>query len=88
MRIRTPVPELAQMAWLSCNSKGCPLDVILVAAVVHWAVTQGPLAPGGGGNVQPAMVYGLDKTTVGCPETRTRVLTAVGWATPACMHWT
>jgi hypothetical protein len=48
------VPVGVQMAWLSSNKSGCPLDVTRVAAVIHCAVTQGPLAVGGGGNVQPA----------------------------------
>jgi hypothetical protein len=48
------VPVGAQIAWLSCNNTGMPPARTRVAAVTHWAVTQGPLAPGGGGNVHPA----------------------------------
>jgi hypothetical protein len=51
--ISSGVPVGAQMAWLSSKSKGCPFEVSRVAAVIHCAVTQGPLAPGGGGSVQP-----------------------------------
>jgi hypothetical protein len=42
------------MAWLSISSKGCPLEVIRVAAVINCAVTQGPLPAVGGGMAQPA----------------------------------
>jgi hypothetical protein len=48
------VPVGAHFAWLSNNSNGCPFEVMRVAAVIHSAVAQGPLAAGGGGNVQPA----------------------------------
>jgi hypothetical protein len=50
------VPVGAQVAWLSTNSNGLPLVVIRVAPVTHWAETQGPLAFGGDGKVQPATV--------------------------------
>jgi hypothetical protein len=48
------VPVGTHSAWLSSNSIGCPLDVTLVAAVIHCAVTQGPLPLGGGGKAHPA----------------------------------
>jgi hypothetical protein len=54
------------------------MEVMRVAAVVHWPVTHGPLAAGGVGRVQPATMYSPVTKTVGCPETNTRVLTAVG----------
>jgi hypothetical protein len=48
------VPVGAQMDWLSKSKRGCPFEVMRVAAVMNWPVTHGPLAAGGGGNVQPA----------------------------------
>jgi hypothetical protein len=59
---------------------GCPFDVTLVAAVTHIAVTQGPFAAGGGGNVQPATTYGAGIVTIGCPLTVTRGFGTVGCA--------
>ncbi|HPE50969.1 MAG TPA: hypothetical protein PLS83_05685 [Methanothrix soehngenii] len=53
MTIFSPVPVGAQMAWLSCRSKGIPPDLTLVEALIHWAVTHGPLATEGGGRVHP-----------------------------------
>jgi len=47
-------PVGAQSAWLSSNSSGWPLDLMRNAAVVHCAVTQGPLPAVGGGIVHPA----------------------------------
>ena len=49
------VPVGAQIAWLSSNKSGTPLLSTRVAEVTYCAVTHGPLAPGGGGKVQPAM---------------------------------
>jgi hypothetical protein len=74
----------AQMAWLSSKSSGTPFDKTRVAEVTHCAVTQGPLAAGGGGSVQPATTYGLARVTVGWPLTITRGLGTVGCACPAC----
>jgi len=72
------VPVGVQVAWLSSSSSGCPFDVTRVAAVTNCAVTQGPLAVGGGGNEQPETVYVEEIVTVGCPPTVTLVLTTVG----------
>ena len=80
----TGVPVGAQVAWLSNNSNGCPFEVMRVAALVHCAVTQGPLAVGGGGNAQPATVYGAVIVTVGWPLTVTREFGVVGVACPPC----
>ena len=52
--ISSGVPVGAQIAWLSNSSNGCPLEVTRVRAVIHCAVTHGPLAAGGGGSAQPA----------------------------------
>jgi hypothetical protein len=49
------VPVGAQIAWLSSSKSGTPLLNTRVAEVTYCAVTHGPLAPGGGGKVQPAM---------------------------------
>ncbi|MBX3234566.1 MAG: hypothetical protein KF814_00320 [Nitrospiraceae bacterium] len=76
------------IAWLSSNNSGCPFDVTLVDAVTNCAVTQGPLAAGGGGNAQPATTYGLEIATVGWPLTVTRGFGTVGCACPACEHIT
>jgi hypothetical protein len=54
--ISSGIPVGVQMAWLSRNNTGIPFAVTRRAAVTHWAVTHGPLAAGGGGNVQPAIV--------------------------------
>src|SRR5829696_5102822 len=83
-RVSNGVPVGAQMAWLSSKSSGTPLDKTRVAEVTHCAVTQGPLAAGGGGSVQPATTYGLARVTVGWPLTITRGLGTVGCACPAC----
>src|SRR5215210_7591643 len=83
-RVSRGVPVGAQMAWLSNNSSGTPLDKTRVAEVTHCAVTQGPFAAGGGGSVQPATTYGLARVTVGWPPTSTRGLGTVGWACPPC----
>jgi hypothetical protein len=48
------VPLGAHNAWLSSSTSGCPFEVTRVDPVTHCAVTHGPFAPGGGGNVQPA----------------------------------
>jgi hypothetical protein len=50
----SPVPVGEQIAWLSCNSTGIPPARTRVAAVIHCAVTQGPL-PLGGTNEHPAI---------------------------------
>ena len=83
-RVSNGVPVGAQMAWLSSKSSGTPLDKTRVAEVTHCAVTQGPLAAGGGGSAQPAMTYGFARVTVGWPLTITRGLGTVGCACPAC----
>lgn len=80
------VPVGAHIAWLSINKNGCPFEVMRVEPVVYCAVTHGPFAPGGGGNVQPAITYGAVINTVGCPHTNTRGFTTVGVACPACEH--
>jgi hypothetical protein len=77
------VPDGAQIAWLSISNSGRPLLVILVAAVIYCAVTQGPFAAGGGGRVQPATTYRLFMGTVGWPLTSTRGFGATGVACPA-----
>jgi hypothetical protein len=82
--ISTGVPVGAQIAWLSKHSSGCPLDVTRVAAVTNWALMQGPLAAGGGGNAQPAISHGPGMATVGCPLTITRGFGIVACACPAC----
>jgi hypothetical protein len=50
------VPVGAQVAWLVASRTGTPLALTFVAAVVHCAVTHGPLPFGGGGSVQPDTV--------------------------------
>jgi hypothetical protein len=82
--INSGVPVGAQIAWLLCTSNGCPLESTRVVPLNHCAVTQGPLAAGGGGNAQPATTYGAVINTVGCPLTVTRGLGTVGCACPAC----
>jgi hypothetical protein len=47
------VPVGAQIAWLLCATNGWPLERTRVVPVIHCAVTQGPLAVGGGGNAHP-----------------------------------
>ena len=42
-----------------------PLDVTRVAALTHWAVTQGKGLPAGVVNGQPATVYGDGCITMG-----------------------
>jgi hypothetical protein len=74
------VPVGAQIAWLLCTSNGCPLDVTRVVPITHCAVTQGPLAAGGGGSAQPATTYGAVIVTVGWPLTVTRGFGTVGCA--------
>jgi len=59
------VPVGTHIAWLSSSSNGWPFDVTRVAAVMNCALTQGPLAAGGGGKAQPAITYGLVIATVG-----------------------
>jgi hypothetical protein len=76
------VPVGAQIAWLDTNRSGCPLDVTRTEPVVNCPVTQGPLPFGGGGNAQPATMYGVVISTVGWPLTVTLGLGTVGWATP------
>src|SRR3954469_6766694 len=44
-RISSGVPFGAQTAWLSSKINGWPFEVTRVAAVTHWAVTQGTGAP-------------------------------------------
>ena len=81
------VPLGVQIAWLSNKRTGIPLEVILVAAVVHCAVTHGiglvPVTKG-----HPAITYGAGCMTIGCPITVTLGLTVVGVAWPACAHIT
>jgi len=72
------VPFGAQIAWLSCSSTGMLLARTRVAAVIHWPVTHGIGLPGGTVNGQPAIVYGADWVTIGCPLTFTRGLVTVG----------
>src|SRR5689334_17572723 len=74
----------AHIAWLSKQSSGCPLEVTRIEPLTNCAVTQGPLAAGGGGNAQPAITQGADRLTVGCPLTVTRGLGTVACACPAC----
>ena len=74
------------MAWLSCSSTGTPRARTRVAAVIHWALTQGPLAPGG--RAQPATVYGFGWVVIGWPPTLTRGFDTIGCACPVCMHST
>lgn len=84
----TGVPLGAQIAWLLNTTKGCPFEVTRVEPTSHWAVTQGPLAAGGGGRAQPATTYGAAIVTVGWPLTVTRGFGAVGCACPPCEHST
>jgi hypothetical protein len=51
--IFSPVPEGAQIAWLSWSRTGMPPAFTLVADVTHWPVKQGPFAVGGVGRMQP-----------------------------------
>ncbi|MEZ4769133.1 MAG: hypothetical protein R2844_12005 [Caldilineales bacterium] len=52
----TGVPVGVQTAGLSASSSGMPIDRTRSEPARNWAVTQGPLATGGGGNAQPATV--------------------------------
>src|SRR3954462_2727304 len=76
------VPVGTQMAWLSINRTGWPLERMRVEPVIHWAVTHGPFAIMGGGNKQPATTYGAVILTMGCPLTVTRGFGTVGCACP------
>jgi len=76
--ISSGIPVGAQMAWLLCTTSGCPLDNTRVVPVTHTAVTQGPLAAGGGGSAHPATTYGAVISTVGWPLTDTRGFGTVG----------
>jgi hypothetical protein len=82
------VPVGAQVAWLLWKSKGWPLDVTRVVPVIHWAVTHGPFAAGGGGSAQPVITQGADCVTVGWLLTLTRGLGAVARAGPAWEQFT
>jgi len=68
------------MAWLSSNRSGCPLEVMRVAEVSHWAVTHGPLPAIGGGMAQPATTQASAMVNVGILLTVTRGFTATGCA--------
>jgi hypothetical protein len=50
------VPVGAHVDVLDCTTSDWPLDVTRVVPLSHCPETQGPFAPGGGGNVQPATV--------------------------------
>ena len=63
------VPVGVQIAWLSNSSSGKPLDVTRTDPMRNCAVTQGPLAAGGGGRAQPATTYGAESVMVGMPDT-------------------
>jgi len=52
------------------------------------AVTQGPLATGGGGNAQPATCHGMGITVIGWAITRTLGIEDMGMACPPCAHIT
>jgi hypothetical protein len=54
--ISSGVPLGVQIAWLSSKRTGIPLEVMRVAAVTHWAVTQGNGLPAGVVNGQAATV--------------------------------
>ena len=58
------VPLGTQMAWLSNNKTGNPLDVMRVAAVTQFAVTQGDGAPEIL-KAHPATTKGAGKVTIG-----------------------
>jgi len=58
------VPLGTQIAWLSSNKTGIPLDVTRVAAVTQLAVTQGDGAPDTL-NAQPATAKGAGIVTMG-----------------------
>jgi hypothetical protein len=88
LRIFNPVPVGAQTAWLSFVKTGVPPALTRVAALVHCALTQGPLPAVGGGRVQPATVYELVCVTIGWPPTLTRGLDPAACACPACIHCT
>jgi hypothetical protein len=57
------------------------------AGTIHWAVTQGPLPPGGT-NGQPVIMYWLATVVIGIPLTVTRGNGSNGCACPACAHIT
>lgn len=81
------VPLGTQIAWLSSNNTGIPLDVTRVAAVTQLAVTQGDGEPETL-NGQPVTVKGAGMVTMGWPPTNTFGLGEVGWACPPCAHIT
>jgi hypothetical protein len=59
------VPLGIQMAWLSSSSTGMPVEVMRVAPVTHWAVTQGNGLPAGVRKGQPATTNGIGCSTIG-----------------------
>jgi hypothetical protein len=87
-RMSSGVPVGAQMDVLLCTTNGCPFESTLVVPLSHCPVTQGPFAPGGGGNVQPATTYGAMIKVVGWPLTVTQGFGTVGVACPAWEHKT
>jgi hypothetical protein len=73
----TPVPLGVQMAWLSCKSTGTPPTRTRVAAVTHWAMTQGMGLPAGVVKGQPTTLWGAFWVTTIWPITLTLGLGAV-----------
>ncbi len=61
----TPVAVGVQRAMPSLSRTGIPLAFTRMAQLVKVAVKHGPLAAGGGGKVQPAIIHGLDWVTTG-----------------------
>ena len=64
------VPLGAQIAWLSNNNTGIPFENTRVAPVIQVAVTHGTGEPETL-NGHPAIMYGTDWVTTGCPLTST-----------------
>jgi hypothetical protein len=82
------VPVGAHSEVLDWHSSGWPFDRTRVVPLSHCPVTQGPLAVGGGGNAQPAMLYTLLISTLGAPPRVTRGFGVIGVAEPPCEHIT
>ena len=64
--ISSGVPFGMHVAWLSISKTGIPFDITRVAALIHWAVTQGIGAPETLKG-HPAITYGAGCITIGWP---------------------
>src|SRR5437764_14796308 len=82
--VGTHVPVTGGMA----SSTGMPPASTLELPAMIMPLTQGPLAGGGGGKAQPAIMYDAGMVTTGWLPTSTFGLTVVHWACPPCIHIT